>query len=202
MFSFFILISVFLLDLQNKETSSKFLSPLQILPPQPGWVCNSIHTASPCWFWSGYAYSCGGSWLIFVGFVQDYCDAELCIHRRKLRFTNAWLCYEQLDPCFHFLACCCFQVNTGRDWCLFFIQSWIWVSLNKSFVILTLKFPIKIMVTSSLSDTMYINIFAFYCYLAVLSLLLIQGTQQQKYKTLLFNSSIFSRTKHRVNGYG
>ena len=49
------------------------------------------------------------------GFEQDYCDAELDIHRSKLQFAHSLLCYEQLDPCFQFLACSCSQVNINGD---------------------------------------------------------------------------------------
>lgn len=58
-----------LFGLQEGQTSSKFLSHLQIFPPQPGRVCTlSFHTAPPRCSWSGCADFCAGCWHTFVGF--------------------------------------------------------------------------------------------------------------------------------------
>lgn len=42
--------------------------------------------------------------------LQDNFDAELCLHWRKLQLSYPCICYEQLGPSIHFLACCNLQV--------------------------------------------------------------------------------------------
>lgn len=49
-------------------------------------------------------------YLFWGIFLRDNCDAELCIHRCGLQLSHPCICYEQLNPCFHFLDCSYFQV--------------------------------------------------------------------------------------------
>ena len=77
----------------------------------------------------------GNLWFFFFFFLQDYRDAKLCIHWDKLQFSHSWICYEQFDPCFHFLACCYLQVYFSFPFLLTFM-AWlhVWLIFQKQFL--------------------------------------------------------------------